>query len=153
MSLSLEKVALHRRFLCGPGVHSTGHQRQVLQGYSLCGLCVLAYFCWAAISVGTLVGWVGPWPSWLVAAWLWLMWACFCLGMDPSVTVRAGHYCFWCSGMQVRSPRVGATLEEHCCQAWWPTWWDGQEQIWRVASACCGSLPGEQGRSYFGGAV
>ena len=100
-------------------------------GYSVCGLCVLAYFSWADISVVTLVGWVGPWPSGPMAAWLWLMWVCFCLGVAPSMTVRAGHYRFWCAGMQGRAPE-----------------W---EPLRRSTDARHGGPLGEVGKNEFGG--
>lgn len=53
------------------------------------------------------------------------------MGMDPSVAVRAGHYCFWCAGMQGRS-------------ADW-------EPLWRSTAARRGGPLGEVGKSKFGG--
>ena len=148
VSPSIERVALCRRLLWGSVAHSPGHESGapgVSPAWIVCS-CLLWLGC---IYVGTLVGWVGPWP-----AGLWLGYNCCghadVWGWPPAwLSMRAGHNCFWRAGMQSRSPREGDTWEEHWCQPWWPTRWGGQQPIWRGASACCGRLPGGAGQELY----
>lgn len=64
----------------------SGHQSQLFQGCSLCGLHVPSYYVRSAIAAGTLVSRIGPriigWKM-----WLWLLWTHWWVQMVPNPTI------------------------------------------------------------------